>query len=109
MKVYHATTAEFARKILCEGFRDATGTYFTANERTGFWVTDVPMDPSGGVGNFDAWFEIEIDENMVAEYELIEDDKSYREWLLPAGVLNEFRTVRQISEEEWNTYFTSWW
>jgi len=78
MKVYHATTQDFARKICSDGFRGATGTYLTANEYTGVWVSNWPMNDGDGMGYFNAWFEIDIDAKLLAEYEWIEEEKGCR-------------------------------
>ncbi len=42
MRVYHRTN--HAEAILREDFRDATDTYMTPNEYSGFWVSDSPLD-----------------------------------------------------------------
>jgi len=100
MKVYHATTQEAARKILSDGFRDVTGTYLTMNEYTGVWISNWPMNDGDMMGRMEAWFEIDIDEKLLANYEWIEDGKPYREWLVSADVLNKSGTTREITEDE---------
>ena len=100
MKVYHATTKDSAHKICSDGFRDATETYLTANEYTGVWVSNWPMNDGDMMGQFDACFEIDIDDKLLANYEWIEDFKPYREWLVPADILNKSGTTREITEDE---------
>ena len=34
------------------------------------------------------------------KYEVIEEDKPYREWLVPAALLNEVASISLLSEEE---------
>jgi len=38
--------------------------------------------------------QIEIAEEILAPYEWVEDDHPYREWIVPAAVLNEARQVK---------------
>jgi hypothetical protein len=47
--LYHRTQPERADAILREGFKDVTGSYGTANEYTGVWFSDVPLD-AGDIG-----------------------------------------------------------
>lgn len=37
-------------------------------------------------------------ESKIAQYEVIEDGKTYREWLIPAKQINEKAAVRIIDE-----------
>jgi hypothetical protein len=46
MRVYHRTTANAARHILVNGFRDGEGTYITAQTWRGVWVSDRVLDES---------------------------------------------------------------
>ena len=99
MNVYHVTSAKNAKGITSNGFRDSTGRYMTANDYTGVWVSDSPLDINEMGGAFDACFEIEIEENIISKYEWIEDEKTYREWLVPATILNRYPR-RIMSQEE---------
>jgi hypothetical protein len=88
MKLYHITAAENARAILREGFRDGRGSYGTDREWSGVWLWNAP-DADYGVDG-DVLLEIEIPDGAaasLADYEWIEDDKPYREWLIPAAIL----------------------
>ncbi len=48
MRLFHRTTREAAAAIAAEGFRDATGSYGTANEYSGVWVSSEPLDANEG-------------------------------------------------------------
>jgi len=102
-RVYHATSSEIGDLIEKGGFRDATGTYLTANEYTGVWISDSPMDDGDGIPgcSMECYFEITILEEVIAEYEWVEEFKSYREWLVPADLLNQYpRKRRQYAEDQ---------
>jgi hypothetical protein len=101
MILYHRTTRENADAIAKEGFRDATATYLTDKEFSGVWVSNLPLDCNEGAWG-DVLFEITLDEPeaALADYEWVEDFKSYREWLMPAAIINARGTVRRVCEPE---------
>ncbi|MGS0685439.1 hypothetical protein ACVBEQ_09875 [Nakamurella sp. GG22] len=103
--VYHrAGSDEAADDIDRDGFRDGTGNYLTENSYTGVWVADLPLDPNDyGEGEWDApVFEMDVDEPAIADYEWIEDGKPYREWLVPAPVVNGWpRRHRCCTQRGW--------
>jgi len=99
MKVYHVTSAESADAVRAHGFVDTTGTYFTANEYTGVWVSNSPLDINDMGGAYDVCFEIEVPEDSISQFEWVEELKSYREWLVPAEILNQCPR-RVLSQDE---------
>jgi hypothetical protein len=100
VKAYHLTRAKHAASIREHRFRDSTHTFMTTKEHTGVWVSDRPV---WELANFEfeeaAILHAEIDESLLAPYEWIEDGKTYREWLVPAAVLNA-HIWRQLTDEE---------
>lgn len=97
---FHQTTAQKAREVVRDGFRDATGKYLTEREHTGVWVSAESSDGNDGVRDASAVIAIEI-ENLdgFAEWEWVEEGKTRREWLVPAAVLNRLpRDVRRFRE-----------
>jgi hypothetical protein len=86
-----------AMKILRDGFRNATGRYLTNREWSGVWVSDRPLDNSEGSSG-DALLQITIADDLLAAFEWVEEGKPYREWLVPAAVLNDAGTVRLLDE-----------
>ena len=100
MKLFHVTGNKNAEAILKEGFkegfrgirpgiRDGTGTYLTDREWSGVWISDKPFDDahlSDGI----TLFAIEIPEEDISDLEWVEEGKPYREWLVPAALLNSY-------------------
>jgi hypothetical protein len=98
MRFFHRTSPDAAKKILIEGFRDSYGTYGMPMMLTGVFVSDVPLDVNEGTAD-GPLFEIQlaVDEADIDSYELIEEGKGYREWCIPAAILNTGK-IRQIPE-----------
>ncbi len=92
---FHTTDA--AAAILRDGFRDSTGGYMLASlELTGVWLGDSPMTVNEGAKG-DQVLRVEIPGYVdLADFELIEDGKPYREWCVPAALVNEHATVELI-------------
>lgn len=100
--VYHRTSLEVAELILASGFKDATGTYMTGEEHTGVFVSDVPLDVSEGAKSNDALLRAHgLSEKAIAEHEWVQEDSPYREWCVPAALLNEcaIEVVDESTEE----------
>jgi hypothetical protein len=98
IRLYHRTSAQAAGQIQMDGFRDGKGTYLTDHEFTGVWVSLVPLDCNQGA-NGDVLLELSADITLedIADYEWVEDGKTYREWLVPASLLNARCTIRVVS------------
>ena len=101
MKLYHKTTAEAARTILLDGFQDRTGNYMTETLHTGVWLSDSPLDVNSYGRGGETVLEVTFHgpEGEIADFEWIEESKGYREWLIPAALVNSRMTVR-IAEED---------
>ncbi len=95
MRYFHRTTRKAATAILRGGFRDATGTYLTAQRWTGVWISGVALDCNEGAEG-DALLAIQIDGRKVSPYEWKEEGKTYREFLVPARILNTHAAVIMI-------------
>jgi hypothetical protein len=101
MRFYHATTAAAAKSILSSlGFKDGAGTYLTDRLWAGVWLSDVPLDINEGAKG-DTLLEVLVNasRDLFADYEFIEEGKSYREWLIPAAVLNPLIGAVRIARE----------
>jgi hypothetical protein len=100
MKLFRRVTTEEANRILTVGFEDKAGTYLTNQKRTGVFVSTRPLDCNEGVP-LAAIVLLEIRLAMleadISDYEWTEEGKSYREWQLPAAMLNSYATVRVVS------------
>ena len=108
MKLFHRTPA--AETILRVGFRDAAGYYLTDRLHEGVWLATVPLDANYGAQGTDL-LEVDIPEEDVAPHEWIEEGHPYREFLVPAAIVNRF-PVRQILQDEEDARFVpieEWW
>jgi hypothetical protein len=88
LTLYHCTSEAAARQILAVGFRDHMDRYLTDREWTGVWLSDRPMNNTEGASG-DTVLQIEIADEILTPYEWVEEGKSYREWIVPAAVLNK--------------------
>ncbi|SRR5258707_4670736 len=105
MRLYHTTTEEAAQAIVSGGFRDATGFYMLSIELTGVWFADRPLGPDEGAAGSPELgapvLVIELDEAEIADYEVIEEEKPYREWCIPAELANRSKvTVLHIDDDD---------
>ena len=61
----------------------------TQNTYSGVWVSDRPLDLNeGACGDTLLRITLAIDDDALSEFEWVEEDKGYREWLVPASLLN---------------------
>jgi hypothetical protein len=90
MNLYHRTFG--AEAIIRDGFRDGEG---PPGVRRGVWVSDEPLDEQeGALGNVVLVIS-GVPEAAVADFEWHHPNRarSFREFLVPAGVLNRFPIV----------------
>jgi hypothetical protein len=95
MLLYHTTYN--ADAILAEGFKDGTGYYMTDRPWSGVWLSDRPLDANEGAKG-DTVLVIEMPEDEVLSYEWVEEGKPYREFLVPADLVNRYRPFRVTQE-----------
>ena len=94
---FHRTTEASAAAILRKGFRDTKGRFGTTLEYKGVWLSDVPVDfQEGAQGTI--LLAVEIDPTYVKKYEWVQQGNSYREYLVPATLLNRHATIRRATE-----------
>ena len=93
MTLYHSTAPAVAKAICVDGFKDNTRNYLTGSKHTGVWLSDCPLDENEGCKGSTVLVVSGLDESEIAEYEWIEKGKPYREWLVPARMLNGKVTV----------------
>ena len=82
LKIYHPTL--HAGEILRDGFGEASGTYLTANDRSGVWVFDRWVDTQMGGGDEAVMLELDLPEALVLPYETLGNHR-YRQFLVPAA------------------------
>ena len=100
MIVRHTTSA--GAEILEKGFLDSTGSYMMVNTTlTGVWVGDHIHSINDGIHGDDV-LEIVIDEVHVSPFEVrdLSGKQDFREWCVPASVLNDYGEVRLLSDDE---------
>ena len=97
MRLYHRT--QHADAILTEGFRDTEGTYGADHVFQGVFVADQPLDANSGAEG-DYVLMIDAPEEVLTEFEWVEDGKGYREFCVPAAVLNEYPVQLETEESE---------
>ena len=103
MRLYHRTTQDAADNIIAVGFRDKCGTYMTDREWTGVWLSDIPLDETDGGPANGVLFEVVLDmpdHDLSENYEWIQEGNPYREFLVPAKLINEKGCIRRVSVEE---------
>ena len=99
--LFHVTTAENAKAILRDGFRDGHGSYMTDHEFSGVWLSDQPLDENEGAwGDTVLAVAFTITEVELNFYEWVEEGKPYREWLIPAQIIKQFATVTEVKNSE---------
>ncbi|MCH7978592.1 MAG: hypothetical protein IH935_06400 [Acidobacteria bacterium] len=86
MKCYHRT--KYADAILEEGFRDREGNYMTSMILEGVFLSDRPLDENEGAFG-PVVLELDVPESKLLSHELIEDGKPYREFCVPAKLVNQ--------------------
>jgi hypothetical protein len=94
--LYHRTTPRAAQAILRSGFREASGHYMATLLTCGVWFSDRPLDMNEGAGRdprSDVLLRLvlPIGQGTLRRYEWIEAGKPYREWQLPASLVNPHR------------------
>jgi len=94
-------TTDVADVILHDGFREATVSYMIVGlELTGVWLGDGPMDINEGAKG-DQVLRVELPGDVdLTDFEVIEYGKPYREWCVPAVLINTLATVTLMSDDE---------
>lgn len=99
MRVYHVTGDTGADRILRDGFDDAAATL----DYEGVWVSAPPFDrASMPAAKYARLLAVDIDPEVLADYEVrilaadgtpLPGDDRYREWVVPAAVLNRWPLI----------------
>jgi hypothetical protein len=95
MILYHITSSENAAAIKRDGC-DTGGSYMTESEHRGVehrgvWLFDRPLDANEGAWEDTAIaVDLPLSEADLDQYEWKEEGKVYREWLIPAAIINKY-------------------
>jgi hypothetical protein len=96
--LYHRTSLEDARTILSEGFRDSAGFIFNTRSWTGVWFCSSPT--GGENGDVVLAVKLAIDDQELARWEWTGEGRDYREWLIPANVVNQRGTIERAEKSD---------
>ncbi|HEY7783680.1 MAG TPA: hypothetical protein VIB00_03095 [Pyrinomonadaceae bacterium] len=96
---YHRTNAENARAIVESGFRNSSGYFLSNRIWTGVWLSSVPVDCEGaGEDAALLMVKLSLDEKELSKWEWASEGRPYREWLIPAGIINRCAQVELIDQ-----------
>ena len=70
----------------------------TETEHTGVWLSSEVLDENEGARG-DVVFTVEVPSHEIEPFEWIEEGKPYREFLVPADVLNRLGKITRLSIE----------
>ena len=69
-------------------------------ELTGVWLGDSPMDVNEGATG-DQVLRVEFPDDVdLGDFEFVEDHKPYREWCVPAALINSRASVTLMSDDD---------
>lgn len=104
MRLYHRTREERASSILKDGFKDGSGYYDSSQIFRGVWFSDRPLEINDGVtGDALIAVDLPIQDADLADFEWIEEGKPYREWLVPAELINLHGLFTLLSSDDPHT------
>jgi hypothetical protein len=100
LTLYHVTGKDAALAITQTGFRDGT-VFFGGMSLTGIWVSSFPLSEMEGTkGDTVLKIALALPEAEIAYFEVVEEGKPYREWCIPARILNEKGTAILLSADD---------
>jgi hypothetical protein len=92
---------------LSDGFKDREKHYDLYDESgrpvmlRGVWLSEVPLhEGEGAFGDTLLQVVFLVAEDAIRDYEILEDEKPYREWCIPAAFVNGQATVEFITEDD---------
>ena len=88
MILYHCTTEAAAAAILANGFRNNGP--FTVLGLYGVFFSNYPVNIMEGAKG-DTYLTVNIPAKLIKDCELIEEGKPYREWCIPAALVNQYK------------------
>jgi hypothetical protein len=98
MRYYHSTTRGAAGSILRSGFRDRTGYYGFGFPLTGVWLAPEPVDINDGAKGNNVLEVVMPDHVDLTAFEIAQGP--YREWCVPAALINSHAVVSLIKVDE---------
>jgi hypothetical protein len=96
---YHRTNAHNAHAIIESGVRNSTGHFLNNRTWTGAWLSSIPIySEHGAEGDALLMVKLEIDDQELARWEWAAEGRSYREWLIPANIINRCATFELVNQ-----------
>jgi hypothetical protein len=94
--LYHAVRDQAtAETIFAQGFRDARGYDSADRWWRGVWLFDLPLlDTGRGRVGAALLIRVDVPQGIADAYESVQQHAIYREWLIPADILNQYPRVR---------------
>jgi hypothetical protein len=109
MRLYHVTDRASAELILSNGFEDAEVIHDNEELQVGVWLADRCLAGEEDVGPrtgpvADVALEVHIPARLVETYQRLDFSKPYREFCIPAKLVNEFPVggVRDLPDVDLN-------
>lgn len=97
---YHRTNAVNAHEIIDRGFSNTSGYYLNTRVWTGVWLSSIPIDGQAEAeGDSLLMVKLKIDERELSRWEWTGEGRSYREWLVPAAIVNRCAVVEMVNHE----------
>jgi hypothetical protein len=105
VRLYHVTDRDSAEKILSDGFEDSEVIHDDSEVLIGVWVADRCLAHEEDVGPrlgpvADVALSMVLPDDRVEQYERREPGQSYREFCVPARLLNEFEVTTMEDIED---------
>jgi hypothetical protein len=94
--LFHVTRKEAADAILTGGFRDGNNNGGIDLDLVGVWLSNRHLDSqSGAFGDTVLILTFCVPLRQLRQFEVCEQGKPYREWVIPASFITRFATVSQ--------------
>ena len=98
---YYRTNVNNAHAIIASGFRNSIGHFLNNRIWTGAWLSSIPVDGEHSAeGDALLMVKLEIDEHELARWEWAAEGRTYREWLIPANIINRCATFELVDQRE---------
>ena len=96
---YHRMNPVTAREIIDSGFSDTSGYFLNNRIWTGVWLSSIPVDNEEGADE-DSFLMVKLDipERELSRWEWVAEGRSYREWLVPAAIVNRCAAVEMVEQ-----------
>jgi len=88
--VFHVTPKHTVASVWRRGFEVQASITSRVGTWSGVWVTDGFFDQRDCAARSLSIVEIACDAQQLSRFEYVEEGKPYRDWLVPASILNRF-------------------